>query len=77
MHRLELKNVHSGYNKNAVLSDVSFVAEKAGVYVVLGTNGSGKTTLFRTIAGVIEPFSGEILLEGQDIDSGKSQKQTN
>ena len=46
----------AGYNKKAVLSGVSFNAEKAGVYVVLGTNGAGKTTLFRTIASFIDPF---------------------
>ncbi len=34
--------------------------------VVLGPNGAGKTTLFRTIAGILEPFSGKILLDGQD-----------
>jgi len=67
MHRLQLNNVNSGYNKKVVLTNVSFVAEKTGVYVVLGTNGSGKTTLFRTIAGVIEPFSGEILLDGENM----------
>jgi ABC-2 type transport system ATP-binding protein len=63
--------VISGYNKKAVLNDVSFNAEKAGVYVVLGTNGSGKTTLFRTIAGVIDPLSGEIILDGEKIISSK------
>jgi ABC-2 type transport system ATP-binding protein len=63
--------VISGYNKKAVLSDVSFNAEKAGVYVVLGTNGAGKTTLFRTIAGVIDPFSGEIILDGEEIISSR------
>jgi len=71
LHILQLKNVVSGYNKKAVLSDVSFNAEKAGVYVVLGTNGAGKTTLFRTIAGVITPFSGEISLDGDKIISSK------
>ena len=59
----------AGYNKKAVLSGVSFNAERAGVYVVLGTNGAGKTTLFRTIAGVIDPFSGEIILDGENIIS--------
>jgi ABC-type cobalamin/Fe3+-siderophores transport system ATPase subunit len=36
LHILQLKNVIAGYNKKAVLSGVSFNAEKAGVYVVLG-----------------------------------------
>jgi len=66
--------VISGYDKKAVLHNVSFHAEKAGVYVVLGTNGSGKTTLFRTIAGVIEPFSGEVFLDGENIIPSKKIK---
>jgi ABC-type multidrug transport system ATPase subunit len=41
------------------------------VYVVLGTNGAGKTTLFRTIAGVIDSFSGEIILDGENIISSR------
>jgi ABC-2 type transport system ATP-binding protein len=41
------------------------------VYVVLGPNGAGKTTLFRTIAGILEPISGRILLDGKDANSSK------
>jgi ABC-2 type transport system ATP-binding protein len=63
--------VTSGYNNKIILRQVNFIAEKTGVYVVLGTNGSGKTTLFRTIAGVIEPLSGEVLLDGKNIGSSR------
>jgi ABC-2 type transport system ATP-binding protein len=41
------------------------------VFVVLGPNGAGKTTLFRTIAGILEPISGRILLDGKDANSSK------
>jgi len=67
--------VISGYSKKPVLSGVTFSAEKPGVYVVLGTNGAGKTTLFRTIAGVIDPFAGEILLDGEKIFSSKKVRE--
>jgi ABC-2 type transport system ATP-binding protein len=71
MHNLQLRKVISGYGKKPVLNQVNFLADKPGVYVVLGTNGAGKTTLFRSIAGVIEPFSGEVLLDGNGIGSPK------
>jgi len=64
---LELNNVSSGYNKQVVLHDISFRLQEASIYVVLGPNGAGKTTLFRTIAGILEPFKGGILLDGVNI----------
>lgn len=69
MHTLELKGVDSGYNGKAVLHGISFTAKESSIYVVLGPNGAGKTTLFRTIAGILEPLTGKILLDGKDIRS--------
>ena len=75
MHVLELGNVSSGYNGQAVLHDISFKLQEPSIYVVLGPNGAGKTTLFRTIAGILEPYSGKILLDGQDATaSGQVRK---
>jgi ABC-2 type transport system ATP-binding protein len=71
MHTLELKGVDSGYNGKPVLHSISFTAKESSVYVVLGPNGAGKTTLFRTIAGILEPLSGEILLDGRRIGSSE------
>ena len=71
MHTLELKGVDSGYNGKPVLHRISFTAKESSVYVVLGPNGAGKTTLFRTIAGILEPLSGKILLDGKEISSSK------
>jgi ABC-2 type transport system ATP-binding protein len=71
MHTLELEGVDSGYNGKPVLHSISFTAKESSVYVVLGPNGAGKTTLFRTIAGILEPMAGKILLDGKDIGSSK------
>ena len=71
MHALELEGVDSGYNSLPVLHGISFTAKESSVYVVLGPNGAGKTTLFRTIAGILEPLAGKILLDGKDIGSSK------
>jgi ABC-2 type transport system ATP-binding protein len=71
MHTLELEGVDSGYNDKPVLHNISFTAKGSSIYVVLGPNGAGKTTLFRTIAGILEPMSGKILLDGREIGSSK------
>jgi ABC-2 type transport system ATP-binding protein len=63
---LELNNVSSGYNGKVVLHDIGFKLQEPSIYVVLGPNGAGKTTLFRTIAGILEPYSGKILLDDQN-----------
>ena len=66
-HRIELRGVSSGYHGHRVLEDVSFVIEEPAIYVVLGPNGAGKTTLFRTIAGILEPYTGSVEIDGIDI----------
>ena len=64
---LTCQTVHSGYRNKPVLHAVSFSIDEPSVYVVLGPNGAGKTTLFRTIAGILRPTSGEVLIDGVPI----------
>ncbi|NOH78458.1 energy-coupling factor ABC transporter ATP-binding protein [Vibrio sp. RE86] len=54
--------------KNA-LEDVSFNIHQGDFISILGKNGSGKSTITKLIMGVIEPDSGSIALNGQDISS--------
>jgi len=63
-HRIVVNNLRSGYHGKIVLEDVSFTIEDPAIYVVLGANGAGKTTLFRTLAGVLEPTSGTVEIDG-------------
>ncbi|MGZ4864144.1 MAG: ABC transporter ATP-binding protein [Halobacteriota archaeon] len=67
MHTLELSNVNSGYNKKTVLHDINLTIDEPSIYVILGPNGAGKTTLFRTIAGILEPYSGDVLFDSENI----------
>jgi ABC-2 type transport system ATP-binding protein len=72
---LELNDVNSGYNGQAVLHDISLKLTEPSIYVVLGPNGAGKTTMFRTIAGILEPYKGKILLDGENTTtSSKARK---
>lgn len=47
--------------------DISFDVAHGEVFVVMGLSGSGKSTLVRCLTRLIEPTSGQVLLEGQDI----------
>ncbi|MDD2214663.1 MAG: ABC transporter ATP-binding protein [Oscillospiraceae bacterium] len=65
-----LKKIYStrlGGNQVQALRQVAFSVE-AGEYVaVMGESGSGKTTLLNILAGLDQPTSGQVLLEGQDL----------
>jgi ABC-2 type transport system ATP-binding protein len=75
VHTLELNGVSSGYNGQTVLHDINFKLQEPSIYVVLGPNGAGKTTLFRTIAGILEPYNGKILLDDQNMTtSGEARR---
>jgi ABC-2 type transport system ATP-binding protein len=71
-------DVNSGYGNTEVLHRITFKAQEPAIYVVLGPNGAGKTTLFRTIAGILEPYSGHVLLDGMDLTrSREARKRVN
>jgi ABC-2 type transport system ATP-binding protein len=57
-----------------VLKNVSFKAGESAIYVVLGPNGAGKTTLFRTIAGILDPYAGTVLFDGEDLTRSKEAR---
>ncbi len=72
---LTCRGVASGYQDRPVLHDVSFTVDAPSVYVVLGPNGAGKTTLFRTIAGILPPTSGSVLIDGIPIERQAARDQ--
>jgi len=71
---LELRDLHCGYGRRAVLSHVDLTVAPGENLCLLGPNGVGKTTLFRTILGAIPPLSGEMRIDGKSI-SGQSRRQ--
>jgi branched-chain amino acid transport system ATP-binding protein len=46
---------------------VSFDVAAGEIITIVGSNGAGKTTLLKTLSGLLEPFAGEILFDGQPI----------
>ena len=64
---LELKSASAGYPGRAVLEGVTLAARPGRVLALLGPNGCGKSTLLRTMAGLLPPQGGEVLLDGRPL----------
>ncbi|WP_167610322.1 LPS export ABC transporter ATP-binding protein [Maribellus sediminis] len=64
---LRAENIVKKYRKRTVVKGVSFEVEQGEIVGLLGPNGAGKTTSFYMIVGLIQPFSGKIYLDDEEI----------
>ena len=64
---LTATHLSRSYKKRPVLRDVSLTIQRGEAVALLGPNGAGKTTCFYIISGLINPDSGYVQLDGQDI----------
>jgi branched-chain amino acid transport system ATP-binding protein len=67
---LKLDDVSVNYGAIEALTGISMHVEQGEVVTLIGANGAGKTTTLRTITGLLQPTSGRVSFEGEDI-SGK------
>jgi sulfate transport system ATP-binding protein len=71
---VELRNIHKAFNGFHAAKNVSFEIEQGKLVGLLGPSGSGKTTILRMIAGLEQPDSGDIIIDGarmNDVPPGK------
>ncbi len=64
---LEFVDVRLGYPGREVLSGISLALAPGEVCAVVGPNGTGKSTLIKSASGILSPWSGQILLLGQEV----------
>ncbi|HEM2548890.1 TPA: ABC transporter ATP-binding protein [Streptococcus suis] len=64
---LEVKNVTGGYVNIPVLKDVSFSVKDGELVGLIGLNGAGKSTTIKEIIGLLTPYQGQILIDGQGL----------
>lgn len=79
---LELNGINKTFNAGTVdektlFSDFNFKLNDGDFVGVIGSNGSGKTTMLNIISGDIEPDSGKVILDGDDITPQKNFKRAN
>jgi branched-chain amino acid transport system ATP-binding protein len=66
--KLEVRDVRKNFGSLTAVSDVSMRVESGELRAVIGPNGAGKTTFFNLITGFFAPTSGDILLDGNNIN---------
>jgi len=71
---LELKDMHARYGAITALRGVTVSVSQGELVALLGANGAGKSTTLASIAGVLRPWKGDILFQGNSI-LGKSPEQ--
>ena len=64
---IKVENLCAGYSKDKpILKNFSYTFEPK-IYGILGSSGCGKTTLLRTIAGLLKPLSGQVIIDDKII----------
>lgn len=66
---LSVKNIVKQYANHLALDDVSLNVEKGKIFGLLGPNGAGKTSLIRIITQITAPDSGEVIFNGEKLNS--------
>lgn len=64
---IEFRNVSLSFDDTLALNNVSFVLDQNEMILLTGVSGSGKSVLLRLAMGLIKPDSGQVLIEGKEI----------
>ena len=72
---LEAAGITKRYGAVRALTDVSITVPAGAIVSIVGENGAGKSTLVRIIAGLEQPDSGELRLDGAQVSGGRIERQ--
>ncbi|RBW68276.1 ABC transporter ATP-binding protein [Bacillus taeanensis] len=72
---INITEISKAFDRENVLSNVSFSIHKGSIYGLLGSNGAGKTTLLKIIAGIYKQDAGEIRIENDEVFENNLIKQ--
>lgn len=64
---IKLQNVNMSFRGKQILHDINLDIAQGEIMVIIGPSGSGKSTLLRLMIGLLQPTSGEIWVNGQEI----------
>lgn len=66
---LEVRNLNTLYGRSHILHNLSFRLDQGQSMSLMGRNGMGKTTTLKSVLGIVEPRSGVIYFDGEDISN--------
>jgi len=66
---IEFRNVFLSFDDNVVLNDINFTLNPGEMIVLTGASGSGKSVLLRLAMGLLKPDSGQIFIDGNEIQN--------
>ena len=64
---IDVEGLTKRYGERTVVDNLSMQVQRGEIYGFLGPNGSGKTTCFYSIAGLVTPEGGQVLIDGKDV----------
>ncbi len=67
MNLLEIKDVVGGYGQSSILKGINLKVERGQIVSIIGPNGSGKSTTMKSVFGLVNIHSGQIIFDGEDI----------
>ena len=67
-----LKNINKEYNNIFAVKNLKFVIKKGTTVGLLGPNGSGKSTTIGMILGLIKPTSGDVVINGKNVEKNRT-----
>ena len=68
---LFVSGLTSGYGRVRIIHDIKLQVARREVVSIFGRNGAGKTTLLKSVMGILQPLSGQIILNGDTDLNGK------
>lgn len=64
---LELRGIRKSFGATHALAGIDFSLDKGQIHAVCGENGAGKSTLMKVIDGILQPDTGQLLMEGSPV----------
>lgn len=66
--KLEVRNISKTFPGTKALDDINIKILKGNVHAICGENGAGKSTLMKIISGIYKPDSGQIIIDGKEVE---------
>ncbi|MFP4393119.1 MAG: ABC transporter ATP-binding protein [Desulfohalobiaceae bacterium] len=71
---IQVRDLSLGFAGQALLQDINFQVQAGEIFVILGPSGCGKSVLLKHLIGLYTPWSGQVLIQGQDLHQAQTKE---